>query len=898
MIRALVFLLALATACGGETPRTEIMLGFATDIKAPDLIDGVQLRVVRADNGISLLEVPWAITGSSEPFNLPGSYGIYSDGEEIRLDLTLTGLRGTREVVSRKAVLNLVEGKTLFFRMGLTAGCIDKQDCTSTQSCVEGACVEREVNSLQLPDFEPALVTEVTCTPAVQYIDTSTGLPMPPSDDADECPPELCFEGTCLKPPPPQTEPRTVTGSKITTFIRPNAFENAPVDLSADPPSALVPDGAGGYTTIAGVGASDGSFAIADVPAGTYLLKDGSDYFATSSSTFDLGTVAEGRANTVAATATTSITLNVSNMSAFADTDQLEAASAGANTWWFLLEQSVAVPTNATALTSYTISTDFSTGTNLIANDDFTLLHLASKQASGGLPYNAVTQAFRPAPFTQSDGGTTTVSGAFIDLPQSNMFAGRFRPAAWDAASGFDGTNLNALGPAATEIVPGLVYGIQGQVAGTVYGLTGATADFLVGQIPHGAEVAVDGASFGYPFPVSEVWGRVFTASVLGTVAYQLPGTTNQVRLGVGLRVDQVVGTVADPVVPTLGPVQMPTIDGLDLFQPQSALSETPTIAWQPPMLGTPTQYVVSVHELAIANGKTTRTRVARLFTTGTSIVVPPGIFIAGRAYALQIQATTTPNPSAPRRFRLPSATSTVASAQLGMGPTQGTAPECAPCQNDQDCLRGTCSNNVCIATPTTVTTSLGTMIPGYVRADGAILLAHYGAGTFHSGYDPQVSQEVTVAGGVTPPVGWAPDPCRESGHLSFAEWDPTARSVIIECGDSATAPMGSFESSTLFSSFASSSYGTVGASGTPGWSMIAAIGSGQGRSSHASCGGSLDNLTGGIAYCDGPGVPSSFSNHVASYFTSQAANGNFVGCMGTGCNGPACSLQIWVWLK
>src|SRR5262249_30891470 len=88
------------------------------------------------------------------------------------------------------------------FRMGLTAGCSTKTDCTGDQTCVEGTCQSIEIDQHQLPEFTEDLVTELTCTSGATYIDTATGAPMRVSEDAGACPRNLCHEGTCLKPPP------------------------------------------------------------------------------------------------------------------------------------------------------------------------------------------------------------------------------------------------------------------------------------------------------------------------------------------------------------------------------------------------------------------------------------------------------------------------------------------------------------------------------------------------------------------------------------------------------------------------------------------------------------------------------------------------------------------------
>jgi hypothetical protein len=195
------------------------------------------------------------------------------------------------------------------------------------------------------------------------------------------------------------------------------------------------------------------------------------------------------------------------------------------------------------------------------------------------------------------------------------------------------------------------------------------------------------------------------------------------------------------------------------------------------------------------------------------------------------------------------------------------------------------------------VMTDQGTMIPAFRRGDGAILLAHFGPGTRHTSFDLANPQIASVSGGGTPPGGWAPDPCVESGHLAFAPWNPAGKQLILECGESYEGSVFSVASSSLFADFSSGTKGTYGASGNPGWGMIAATNSGAGRSNHGSCGGVQDE-TGGIAYCSGTASAGSFANHLVSFYTTANPITPFVGCNHAGCSGPTCNLHVWIWLK
>lgn len=222
----------------------------------------------------------------------------------------------------------------------------------------------------------------------------------------------------------------------------------------------------------------------------------------------------------------------------------------------------------------------------------------------------------------------------------------------------------------------------------------------------------------------------------------------------------------------------------------------------------------------------------------------------------------------------------------------------CRRCAEPGDCRNGACESGICRPELTTVSTRTGT-VDAFVRADGAVLLAHYAPGSFHSGYDPARAQSTTMTGGATPPAGWAPDPCRESGHLPLAAFDPAGRAVTIECGTSYADIIASASSSALFASFSDGTwgtFGTVGSGGAPGWAAIAALGSGQGRGSHAMCGDVNVTSVGGVAYCDGRRT-TQWDNHLASYSVAASGANPFVGCAGAGCNGPTCNIAVWVWL-
>lgn len=687
MRRALAAL-ALLTAC--EQPRTEIMIGVVTDVRAPGLLDGARLLVTRAKDGFVEQDVAWELSGlPNQPFNLPGSYGVYSDGEEVKLDLVLTGLKGVNDVVTRRAVMNLVQGKTLFFRMSLVAGCQDRSDCLPTQTCVEGVCRDVNVDSDQLPDFEPSLVDHLTCDSGTKFIDTSTGAALPLAEGAEDCPANLCLDGTCLKPTPaPSSGSRAVTGYQYTNYVEATRTTNVPENLTMAGIAALVPQSNGSFTTIQGRGNADGSFVIDNVPNGTYYLRVGNQYFVTDADSFDLSDAEVGRPNKVPADPATTVTLtSATNLGAWTDNDHLEVVAPGADTWWFELQATYPITPTATSLSNYSFTSLDGGGNgaaNLIVNDPVAITQLQAKtDPATQLVYAAQTKFATLPGFSQTNGSTTPVPAfAFVDVPQTSMTDAPFRASLWDVMVGYNGTNLTSLNPEAVHFAAGDGYGIivHSQLGGPLYGQFSATQDFLYATIPHGQDAPLSGLTFG-TMTLPGLWATIVTADVNAGVFYTVPGTTTPAFNRVFLSQTALLSTLPpDWFIPRIGPVEAPLIDGRDLFQPQmQQLSTTPTISWRAPDLGKPTMYQVTISELTANGANTDRTVAAVISTTSTSIVVPPGILTVGSYYALQIGATTTANPAAPFRDRLPSAHSMIASAMFVPTMNGGTTVDPGP---------------------------------------------------------------------------------------------------------------------------------------------------------------------------------------------------------------------------
>jgi hypothetical protein len=685
-VKKSLLLLALV-ACQS---RTELVFGVATDLRAPDALDTVQLEIARTDNGIVQQQLIWDLSGQvNVPFNLPGSYGVVSDGDEFSLSVVLTGIKDNQPIVSRRSIVSLVEGETLFYRIGITAGCIDRLDCPDGSSCVEGVCRDVNVPSNQLPDFDPTLVTELSCAAGAVYLDTGTGEPMPLGDGAEACPAGLCLEGTCLKPPPEESGTRTVRGSKIRTFLQANnQITQVPSDLSSLQVAAIVTVD-GSTTTLPGTGASDGTFSIPNVPKGTYTLQVGTEFTVTSADNVDLGLVELGRPNRVPVIDPTATGLDITatGMQPWEDGNILSAYSPTANDWWFFFDTTMATPPTPgqTTLTNVPVAFDdpASAAADHMQNDPFALIQYTNKTANDGTVYQAATKIMNLGGFTTTEGQFAPVNGAFTDLPQTETLTLDVRELEWDNAAGWDGSHLTLLNPLAVPVdfvrltdlaAPSLGMDLLGQPGGSNYGNMSATIDYMFIQAPPGKNSMLSNLTFGRPDIAGFTYAPALFAGMTYRVQYQLPGTVNPTNQFLNFSTMRIANTTSFTVLPSIGPVRDPKFDDRTLFQEQQNVSPTGTITWSAPAFGSPTHYTIRFVKLtANANNNTAKATVANLHTTDTSVTVPPGILETGATYYLIIIADDQGNIDAPLRRRFPFSLAPITTAMITVG--AGTDP-------------------------------------------------------------------------------------------------------------------------------------------------------------------------------------------------------------------------------
>jgi formylglycine-generating enzyme required for sulfatase activity len=182
---------------GGCKDASQIVLGFATDLSAPGVIDTVNMRVVDA-SGATLVEHGWKL--SRDPVvALPGSFNLYSEqGGEPTVRVELSGLLNNVEIVHRSSQLAFVSQADLFFRMTLVQACMG-MDCGAGKSCIEGKCRPEAVNAVSLPAYRDGAERTVECDSGTKLVDTNTMEPLPVHGSGFCAPGEWCGESTCYR---------------------------------------------------------------------------------------------------------------------------------------------------------------------------------------------------------------------------------------------------------------------------------------------------------------------------------------------------------------------------------------------------------------------------------------------------------------------------------------------------------------------------------------------------------------------------------------------------------------------------------------------------------------------------------------------------------------------------
>jgi hypothetical protein len=481
---------------------------------------------------------------------------------------------------------------------------------------------------------------------------------------------------------------RTVRGTFSTVFTKDDGTQVTVPGVNTTEgggtPDAIVFRNGGGFTSVPLTVAADGSFAVPNVPGGTYYLQTEQVSFPTNvagqqsqsilvtlnpltSDTPDLSTALHGRPDAVVATGPTPVTLNVTNLSPWAASapfrDRLligAPQALGDEDVFELGPQPAAGTTSITQTFDWQVNL-FDGFTQFLpdaSKGDTTYIYhrtaLAMPNGCGG----TLTKRFAKSnTFTVPQGGGVTASFELQDAPLSETLSTAASLSKFAAL-------VPQMNPAASLVEdPGF--------------LTFPSAGAALFAIPQ---------SISYPdFPGLSSMVRVFSYNYFGslsadtdcgTVGYggflDKPFHTMRnfaFEAGVILQADggsvgmnplfvaqEDANNVANALEPKIGPVAAPRINGKDAFVAQTSVGLSPALSWSAPAFGSASDYTVNIQMISVPDSESDIGQIIAGVHGSTSFTVPPGLLKAGKTYAAIITAADAPShdPNRPFRFGLP----------------------------------------------------------------------------------------------------------------------------------------------------------------------------------------------------------------------------------------------------
>jgi Big-like domain-containing protein len=459
-----------------------------------------------------------------------------------------------------------------------------------------------------------------------------------------------------------------VSGSRFEHWVNDTGVVDRPQDLRNAAIGAWV-QGGSGFRFYPGTGAADGTFVIPDVPLVPYWLCYKTDCFDTNAREVDLGFHLQGRPDlffaspgTLQHTVLTGL-VPWTNDATFGVSDDLQMFSSNVGLWFAgLPSDSVTGPVAAGATTldqtyDYTLIQQSGYTPKLVdaAAGDRTYFNQLTTRDAGfvadgsGTPkrwntYQAIERTSGPFPLTVTSGATTDVSSALNPVPQNKSVQVSWLIA--EATPGSFGSFRTAVNPRtraddvlhlmAIDALPDATHGFYASAADLA--VMSLDDDPSAPQPDQRLQVV-----YGDPFPTS--WARFGIGQTYFLVPYDVPRSGG----GVASTYEVVFITVNDllpsfpsaALEPGVSPVTGATIDGAPFFNDQTLASATPVIRWNLPGVGTPTFYTVEILRYSAGpTGAPSRVLAGRFATTATQLAVPPGFFVSGYHYVVQINAT------------------------------------------------------------------------------------------------------------------------------------------------------------------------------------------------------------------------------------------------------------------
>ncbi len=422
-----------------------------------------------------------------------------------------------------------------------------------------------------------------------------------------------------------------IDGLALVTYVTESGDSDQPRDATNDIVKVHVP-GTAAFTTLKGSGNSSGEYAVAGVPAGSYWLQINNDYIWTDRSDIDLGRAVAGRAGLQIASAGTAVALTASNTTPLNAPDHFEVFVPNAGD---LRDETVAVYTAGDTAANLNVSWSGASLVDSSLGDQTYVTQLHQLTTINGMHFYSLGKAAWPLALTTADGVSTPLS-ASLDWPTNGAaFEGIF--------NGSEFVNLQtAVNPNATVRGTNIAFGVQAM--GNSHGSLQWPNPRLIAYYGEDGAISTDvnlytlGAST--PFPTQ--WPLLLDYDQPFAVPYTVPGASLSLSLICHVRTASTdLPSDVAPVRPLVSPVISPTISGNNFFADQSGVGLNPVLSWTAPPAAT--GYRILVWRLFDNGGAAAAEQVAMLYTTATSVTVPPAVMTAGNTYFFIIQAHSEP---------------------------------------------------------------------------------------------------------------------------------------------------------------------------------------------------------------------------------------------------------------
>jgi hypothetical protein len=146
--------------------------------------------------------------------------------------------------------------------------------------------------------------------------------------------------------------------------------------------------------------------------------------------------------------------------------------------------------------------------------------------------------------------------------------------------------------------------------------------------------------TYGNPQP--QIWSERIGVTSIAAVTYQIPGTTRATAIACFLSQNRMLPLASSfTFSPKLAPATAIELEGKPAQQDVGVPTPTPTLSWAAPAASSPVAYRIRIQRLYVdANNYTRReSTLAYLYTSRTSIRIPPGLLKKGDRYVLTLAA-------------------------------------------------------------------------------------------------------------------------------------------------------------------------------------------------------------------------------------------------------------------